>query len=344
MNRPVLLSVLCLVAPLAAQEPQAPQPTEQAKSLHRLVGSYTGSGVARAAKGAADEKWEATLVARPLFEGFFVHEELEVRLGAPTPMRMSTVYGWDGGHDRMFNASVSNMGGMIFGELTWADEDTLVSMATAKYMGQLAIGRATWHFTDDGFTYRHEKAVTGGEWFTEVEGEFHKAEARMPAYGPAFVGMEVPAEQQKLVDALSGNFRLEGEMTMPGMPESMKIGGNERVRAVYGGHVLISQARSDPMPEMGVWQGLNAFAWDPDRGHYWSLMVDSTGEVSHAPMWWVDGQLVSVESRVSMGLPTVNRTVIEIGEHGMTGFEAHSISGTDAPYRSFKCSYERVQR
>lgn len=327
---------------LVAQEPPAPNP--QVLRIAKAAGSWQGEGTWRETADSEPSPWTATMRVEPILGGHFVREDMRISVGMPTPIAYTTIYGWDADRERVYAVSFSNLPvAPMRMEVHWAGPKTMLAIGTGMAEGTPMVGRAMWRMNGAAIEYRHEAGKGDAAWFTEIEGAFQKTEEKLDMGDvDSFMSMPVSPQMAKL-SRLLGRWQLQGDMRMPGMPEAMPVRGTETIQSMFGGHLVAGVAKSDPMPDGSVWEGLSFFAWDADTSRYRLFMCDNSGDGSFVPTWWQgEDALVSIDARMMMGQPAVNRTVTRFDDGGMTGFESWMIAGTDEPMQSFRATYRRV--
>ena len=98
MRKSVLLlvgfSLPCLG--LRAQEDMAmPSPPKELQKFERLIGTWTGKGMAVMAPGAPEMPWTSKSMIRKVLNGFFLQEDTVIEAGPNMTLVFRTFYGFD---------------------------------------------------------------------------------------------------------------------------------------------------------------------------------------------------------------------------------------------------------
>lgn len=338
----LVLTLCALAAPLAAQE--APEPSPKLSAFEPLVGTWTGKGTANHDEGQPAGEWTATVEFQPILDGFFFQEDTIVEIGAPTPLQMRTVFGWDSEKERYVSFGAGNTGESYYTTVYFPDAKTLVVDRAGQEQGQPVVSRNTWKIGDKNLTYIAQRAVGTGKWHTMVEGTFERASNtnRKNFTEASFIETPVDANLEKLSKRIAGTYEVTGTMKMmPDMPE-MKITGTEAVRRMFGGHAIHSHIEGETAGEEGKYLADGYITWNPVEKCYDAVFFDNMGMVGESQMRFAgDDELIGTSAGTMMQTPVVCRTTMTLGENGIETVTATSIVGSGEPYDSFQATYKR---
>lgn len=337
------LAVCTLVAPAFAQ---TPEPSPKLAAFEPMVGTWTGKGTVIPQEGMPAEEWTATVEIKPILDGFFFQEETIVHVGAPTPMVMRGIYGWDAEHERLVAFGCGNQGISNVGTVYFPSRTTMVIGVAEEQNGVPMVARNTWTFGGDELTYKSERANGAGDWYTEVEGKFERTDVKPKGVTEAsFMGVPVAAPMTVLAGKMVGTYDVKGTMTMaPGMPAT-KIHGTESIQPILGGHTLFSEVRGYAEGDDAEYVGHNYMCWDPVDNCFDLVFVSNMGEFGKAEARMTeDGHLVTIASGPMMGQLTASRSIIKFGPTGVEEVISHLLSGTADPIVNFKGTYARKDK
>ena len=349
MKRIALLSLLVPFSATAAATQAEPStsPAQELAGFEALVGRWTGSGTVRDKADAEALAWTAESSIERILGGHCIREDLSVDFGEAIPGRleMSAIYGFDAERGRLVSYAVSNFeSGVSVADVYWQGAGVLVSFTTTKdAAGTPTMERRIVRVTEAGWTLRIEYSVGAEPTFTHAEGRFTRAEADATAHvrdaSASFV--PAPSEMERL-GALVGVWRVEGEMTMVPGAEPMQFMGTDTYTVDFGGQILASHVVGDEGP-MGIYEGIGLAGWQPDDSCYRFAWADNMGMIMMSEARWADDRrLVFTHSRAMMGQPSVERAILEFGEHGITAFSSDRMLAVHAAERAFEATYIRA--
>lgn len=342
---PTLL-LTCVGAPALFAQDLADFQTKPAAELQKfapMVGTWEGSGSVHMAPGADAMPWTSTSSFEWVLGGHWLREDVSIKLGdMPTPLCMSTFYGWDGENQRYVAVGISNTGDTELTEVFFVD-GAMVTVTSGFEMGSPSLER--WVTTcKDGVSKIEGHSASGtGEMFTHVQGASKRTSekpskvARVDApLMPEFAEMKGP-HNAKLASA-AGDYSFNGWMVMPGA-DKMDIMGNESFRPIYGGMVLQFHSESEPA---GFYEGYSWMSWNDHDKCFDFVMVDSMGQCGRQRCYLMGDTWVFTGAMNYGGEPTVTRAALQLNDDGSFGsFDSHTISGKAAPVHSFHAKYTR---
>ncbi len=352
MKRPTI--ALCTAAtlltlPVLAQEDMPagpPTPPKELEKFSRMIGYWQGEGTSRMDPSQPMQKWTSTSHVRKVLDGHFLREDLRIDSDAwETPLQFITFYGYDQQKKRFVSAGVSNMGKAELSEITFQDEDTMVSACAGLCDGKRVVERWVNKLGDDEITYLGNMAFNDGEWFVHVKGTARKIDgnpkAKIVDASHAFMG-KASNEMGRLKNWV-GKLRFKGELCMmPGMP-MMPISGESITEPIFAGTVLQTVIHGDPS-NGHTYEGWWAIAWDPDEKNYSSIGVNNVGEIAiEKGVWTSNKEAVFTCSRPWFdGTPSVSSGVMKCADDGTPqSYTCHSIIGTHKPLKSFHIDYSK---
>lgn len=338
----VTLSLLSGLVLTAGAFAQPTGPTDEAKKFEIFVGHWQGSGTA-IAPGMGEVPWTAVSEADWVLGGFFVEECTQISVGAPMPLQMKTLYGWDGENARNVSFALGNNGehsGLT--TMHWIEDDVLVSMTTDVLNGEPRMGRTTWEFGENSYDFKVETATGAGPFEVSIEGRFEKVEkAAELAEHQLFVGSFPPSSLRKM-RKMVGDFATEGWFDFPGYGKQV-IQGTEKIAFELGGHVLASTGVSkvNGMPD---WEGRTYTIWNATDKCFDVVMFSSHGEVGASQMWWDGDSLLGTSAMRFMGTPMASRSIIKMSDLGPAVVEGHALIGSGEPKKNFHMEYTPRQQ
>ena len=351
---PLFITALLITSPLVAQEDQEtgmPQPAKELAKLSRLIGHFKGEGTVKNSPDLPASKWTSITHCRKVLGGHFLREDVRIDTGeeTPAPLMFRTFYGVDSNNKRFMHYSIGNMGNATKGELTWSDDDTLISANSMVQDGKRVIERWTTSFTDDGYTVVGHKAVDGGDFFVCVQGSMKrvsgKPEAKIMEASDAYM-VKAAGEMAKL-KPMVGKYRFAGEMcVMPSMP-MQPISGTSNCDFIFSGTILETTIHGDPAEGSPVkYEGWCAMAWNARDKCYVSISVSNMGEACmERAHWQSKTELLFTGARPYYGgIPSVHAGVMKCTADGnLASYSANSVIGIHKPLRSFHITYTKQQ-
>jgi len=337
-----LFALTALAAAVPAQE--APPPSPKLKAFDGLVGYWEGKGEVVQMQGQPATPWTATIAFQPILDGYFFQEDVEVQVGAPTPLQMRTIYGWDAENERYVAFGLGNTGESHYGTADFPEPGVMVTGHAGPMQGTFGVNRVVWRFGDGKMRFHADRANGAGAFFVEVQGAFQRIDAAPKSAAEAsFVGVPIATQITKLAPRLTGTYSIRGAMRMtPDMPE-MKITGTETIALAFGGHAvtMVVEGNADGGPP---YVGHNYMVWNAADSCYDFVGFDNMGMCGKMSAWMVDADtIVAVHGGKEMGQPVAARATMKIGKAGLASWTNHSIVGAAEPMQSFHATYTREQ-
>lgn len=340
-----IVLVTCLGAPASAQDPAdfQPKPAAELQKLAPMVGTWEGSGSVWMAPGADAMPWTSKSSFEWVLAGHWLREDINIQLGdMPTPLSMTTFYGWDAENQRYVSIGISNTGDAELNEVHMVD-GSMVTMSAGLDMGSPSLERWVTTCKDGVSTIEGHAASGTGEMFTHVSGSSKRTSEKPSKVTradaplmPEFAEMKA-AHHAKLASA-AGDYSFTGWMVMPGAGK-MDIMGNESFRPILGGMVLEFHSESEPV---GMYEGYSWMSWNEHDQCFDFVMVDSMGQSGRQQCRLMGDTWVFTGTGNYGGEPTVFRAALKLNDDGSFGsFDSHSIAGVTEPVHSFHAKYTR---
>lgn len=336
------IAAVCAAWVLAALTATAQQfpPPEEMKSFDALLGSWEGGGTMYA--GPEDEgfEWTGWIRARKVLGGHVVEEDVRID-SAMGSMLMRSLYGWDGERGVPWVVSFGNVGGTVDTQLRWVDGSTLVGVIAGVAGDQPFCNRWTSRVDGDTYSFTVDYLTGTGPFYRHATGELKRSDRAFSFDSEELESPFPPAEEMEDLEGLVGAWKLSGTVIpFPGMP-AMEVGGSEEMSWMFGGAVLSSPYRGDPIEGFPDFEGHTYIFWDAARECYQRVWADNMGQLTVLETRWAGPrELVGTSSRLMFGAPTVERTVLELdGEGRPARTYADRISGSGEAVRMFEGTY-----
>lgn len=336
-----LLSLAC-ATPLLAQA--APAPAEQLKKFAPLVGNWAGTGEMNEPTGQKT-KWTGNGSYRWALDGHFLREDFQVKFeGMPTPVVMHGYLGWDRENRHYLHLVISSSGQAALNRMEVGNDGSMTVLALRQQGAMHYAERSVFKVQEDRLRHTVDLLMPEGASLAMVDGTFTRVDNEFDGAfdTPPLMGGKPSADIARLCRS-AGVYGVKGELVMaPGQPP-MAITGTDTFRAVFGGSVLHGHTEGAAAGMPGKYVG--EVFWSHDEalarmvGHY----VSNMGEVMSMDAWWTaDGQLCALSSGVFQGQPMVQRTLLQFdGAGAAKSAVSHAISGTAAPFESFRSTYTK---
>jgi Protein of unknown function (DUF1579) len=344
LRRQVLVSLfsLCCLAPVSAQA--APAPAAQLQKLAPLVGNWTGTGEMNEPTGAKT-KWTAHGTYRWALDGHFLREDFAVTFeGMPTAVVMHGYLGWDRENQHYVHLMVSSSGQANLNRMEVGNDGSMTLLALRRQGPMHYAERSVFQVQGNRLRHTVDLLMPEGASLAMVDGTFQRTDKSFDGAfdTPALMGGKPHADIARLCRS-AGVYAVEGEMVMaPGQPK-MTITGTDTFRALFGGSVLHGHTEGVAEGMPGKYLGEVFWAHDEARNRLLGVYVSNMGEVMSMDAWWTaDGQLSALASGVFQGQPMAQRTLLQFDAAGAAVAAAsHSLTGTAAPFESFRATYTR---
>lgn len=343
-------AVILLFASLALADPDlgaqtTPGPPVELAKLERLLGHWEGRGTFTPVPGGESAPWTSTSSVRRAMNGFFLQEDLVIDLGpgAPSPIVFRSFHGYDRENRRYMTLSLGNVGPPSATEVHWADEDTMVSVEPSVEDGQVVVERWITWLEPDAIRFAGYRSLGVAEPYVHVEGRMTRAEKPVDEAVLAAARAFAPiGEEMTRLNRMAGTYRLRGTYRAAPETEAMEIAGTETFKPLYGGSALEVRVVGDELPGIGVYESWAGIGWDPAKGCYTNVYVNCLGEIGRSELRWEGERLVGTHCGLSMGRPSVLRSVLELdAKGGLLRVQGHSLTGVHPPVISFDARYER---
>ncbi|MCA8949870.1 MAG: DUF1579 family protein [Planctomycetes bacterium] len=340
-------SALCALTTLARSQDEMgpPKPAPELKKLAPMIGSWSGGGVFNNPETGPD-KWKATGTYRWTHDGFWVQEDFTIHFESlPVPMVFRSYLGWDGEKQRYVNVHAANDGHVGLDTMEIGADGAFVTLAMRDMQGTPFCERAVSKISGDAMELAIDFLMPEGPSALMVEGKFERVDAEAPdaLQAGAFAAVDGKDEMARFGKS-AGVYDIVGSMVpAPGAPP-MAIRGTDTDRMIFGGAVMHAHTLggSDGMP--GEYVSDAFYGWNAKNRCYDVVFVSNMGEVGQMEARFSESgrQLVSTSAGTMMGLPMVQRFVVEVAENGaFTKGVGHSIVGTMAPAETFTCTYAK---
>jgi len=364
MKRPAIVlgtALILFTSPVLAQEDAAhsgfPQPAKELEKFSKLIGYWQGEGTAAKDASSPMMKWTSSSHVRKVLGGHFLREDVRIDgEGWPAPMQFITFYGYDQHKKRFINIGISNMGTAEIAEVTFQDDNTMITAGTRLHMGKRVVdrwvtklgdgkvGTAKSMFSRAKISFVGHQAIGDGDFFVHVKGTVTRIDGKPKAkIVDASASMGEPTTEMGKLKGLIGTMRFKGEMLiMPGSP-MMPISGESITEPLFGGTVLKTIINGDEVQGQ-AYHGWHALVWNPTDKNYVSIGVNNMGEVSvEKGTWASDTELLFTCSRPYYGgIPSVHSGVMKCAADGsVKSYTSHSIIGTHKPVKSFHIDYTK---
>ena len=339
----VLVSVLVFLVCARAQDGM-PTPAPELKKLEPLVGNWTGGGT-MTEPGNVVSEWKARGSYRWCLDGHFLREDYTIEFkGVEGVFTFVGYLGWDRDNQRYVNINANNAGQVQMHEMKFLPDGTVLQIMLQNQQGMPYAERSLFKVTGDTMTHTIDMLMPEGPSLTLIDGKFTRGgdAVAVDGSGPSWMGAKQHDAMAKLCKS-AGVYETKGEMVQaPGMP-TLKIGGIDTFRAVFGGTVFLGTTEGAAEGVPGKYVGEILYGHDPVRNCIVGAYVDNFGMVMQMESRWsADGKLVGIYSGVFQGQPTVQRSVIEFDAAGAaTSAASHTIVGTTAPLESFRATYTK---
>ena len=355
MKHPITLlcatvaTIPLLMSPVLAQEDAAmgpPKPAKELEKYSRLLGYWEGEGTSKSDPQKPTTRWTSSAHVRKVLDGHFVREDTRIDSDEwQAPLQFITFYGYDRHKKRFTAVGVSNMGTAEVSDITFQDDNTMITAATKLHQGKRVVERWVTRIGDGELSFVGHQAIGDGDFFVHVKGTAkrvgNKPKAAVVNASHAFMA-EASADMGKL-KGLIGTFKFKGEMLMmPGMP-MVPISGESITEPLFAGTVLQTRIIGDPM-EGHTYQGWHAIVWNPSDKNYVSIGINNIGEIaSETGVWASKTELLFTCARPYYGgIPAVYAGVLKCAADGTAkSYTAHAIIGTHKPVRSFHIDYSK---
>jgi hypothetical protein len=328
-----------------------PQPAKELEKFSRLLGYWEGSGTLQHDPSSSAVKWTSSSHFRKVLGDHFIRRDASVLIEGDevtTPLQFITFYGYDRQKKRFMKYGVSNMGNIESTEITWVDDDTFVTAGANFNQGKRVVERWVTKLGDDQASIVCHEAKNNGDFFVHVRGSARKVgpkpKAKIIEASHAF--MARPSAEIGKLKGLVGTFRFKGEMLMmPGMPK-MPISGESTGEFIFGGTVLLSRVKGDPIEGMEgpAYHGWHVMVWEPRDKNYVSLGVNSMGEAGVEKWTWASDTELVLNSRRPFygGIPASHRSVMKCaGDGTLRSYTMDSMIGTQDPVQTFHITYTK---
>ena len=333
---------LVLATPLFGQ--QAPPPAAQLQKLAPLVGSWTGSGAMNEPAGVTT-KWTAHGTYRWALDGHFLREDFAVTFeGMPVPVVMHGYLGWDRENGHYVHLMVSSSGQSSLRRIEVGNDGAMTELSLQQQGPMHYAERSVFTVQGDRLRHTVDLLMPQGQSLAMVDGTFTRSDKPFDgAFDSApFMGRKPHADITRLCRS-AGAYGVKGELVMaPGQP-TMAISGTDTFRAVFGGTVLHGHTEGEVAGMPGKYLGEVFWAHDEAANRLAGLYVSNMGEVMSMAAWWTaDGQLCALSSGLFQGQPAAQRTLLQFDAEGAAKSAAsHSLTGSAAPFESFRATYTR---
>lgn len=336
-----LAFVSCFAGLASAQDFAAP--SDKLAVFRPMVGMWKGEGTAAQSADMDAMPWTATVHFQPILDGHFFQEDIVIAVGAPTPIVMRSIYGWDAENERYVMFGLGNTGESEFHTLRFPTPGTMVVGHAGVRQGEFATSRSVTRITADAITFEGERANGAGPWFTEVTGKLTKTDAKppeLPAVG--FVGVPVASQTKALADRMAGTYAITGSMSpAPGAPD-VEISGIEKIAPAFGGHAVHSIVEGTAGGEGPKYVAHNFMVWNANDQCFESVAFDNLGTVGRSQAWMAgDDTLVTVFAGKRMGQPIAERGTLKFGDDGPESWTSHTMAGAGEPRQTFHATYAR---
>jgi len=235
-------------------------------------------------------------------------------------------------------------------EIHWADDNTFISVSRAilpDEQGNMRpqVERSIVRFTEGGYSVHMESAMGTGAFHTHVRGSFKPSEREFAATHekantPFF--SEVHADMDKL-GSITGKYTMSGEIRMAAGADPIAISARESLDAMFAGHALVGHVIGDPIEDMSgpAYEAYGYLYYDSAQNCYGHLAINSMGEIHSASGRWLDKDtIVFTGSGLYMGQPSVNRTLLHIGEDGtIASSSSDAMMSSGEAFRSYEGTY-----
>jgi hypothetical protein len=229
-------------------------------------------------------------------------------------------------------------------EMKLLPDGTLLQLMLQNQQGTPYAERSLMKVSGDTMTHTIDLLMPEGASLSLIDGKFTRGgdAVVVDGSGPTWMGAKQHESMAKLCRS-AGVYTVAGEMVMaPGAP-TMKIGGTDTFRALFGGTVFLGTTEGEAEGMPGKYVGEILYGHDPVRDCIVGVYVDNMGMVMEMESRWsADGKLIGISSGVYMGEPMVQRSVIVFDAAGAaTSASSHTIQGTAAPLESFRATYRK---
>ncbi|MCA8955385.1 MAG: DUF1579 family protein [Planctomycetes bacterium] len=336
-------------------------PPAELKKLHRLLGSWEGSGTATMAPGTPATTWTAKQTSSLAVGGHALRDDTVISFpegtpGIQGPLVFRGYTTWDRENKRFVAYGLSNEGSVNSSEITFIDENTMLSITVGEEQGQKVVDRWVTWLKGDTLSFKGTRTIGTGDAFTHVEGSYKRTvKGVVPASTAGDAAQhkgldlssfkpfgEVPSPMAKL-NRMAGTYSFEGSMCMaPGGPP-MSIGGKEVITPVFGGSVLWLDIHGAP-PKAGgpSYECIGAIAWDKSDNRYKMIYVNNMGESGETDGWLAGDVFIGTQSGTRGGQPYLTRSTLQLDSAGRPkSTSSHSLVGTHSPFECFKGNYTR---
>jgi hypothetical protein len=339
--------ILLFAQAVSAQDPmEPPKPAPELAKLAPFVGSWEGSGEAVFGPGAPPTKWKGHGTYRWSHDGHFLQEDFALSFeGLPMPMVMRSYLGWDRERKRYAKAKVVSSGRVELNEFVVLPSGEIYEMLLQHQQGQPYAERSTMKLDGAKLVHSIDLFLAEGDATHVVDATFARTEKPYEAaFDTApFAGATAHDAMKQLV-RMQGSYSVQGSMKMAAEMPSMKIGGVDSFRAVFGGTALHghSDGTAEGMP--GTYVSDVFFAHDEARGCLVGVAVSNMGEIMLMECrFTTDAQkLISIACGTFQGQPMAMRFVMEFDAQGvLSRGSGHTLSGAAEPFESFVATYAK---
>ena len=321
-----------------------PVPAPELKKLEPLVGNWSGSGK-MTEPGNVTSEWTARGSYRWCMDGHFLREDFTIEFkGVEGAFTFIGYLGWDRENKRYVNLNANNGGQVQMHEMKLLPDGSVLQLMLQNQQGMPYAERSLFKVTGDTMTHTIDMLMPEGPSLTLIDGRFTRGgdPVVVDGSGPPWMAAKQHESMAKLCRS-AGVYEVKGEMVMaPGAP-TMKIGGTDTFRSVFGGTVFVgtTDGAAEGMP--GKYVGEILYGHDPVRNCIVGVYADNFGQLmTMESRWSDDGRLVGISSGLFQGQPMVQRSVIAFDTAGATtSASSHTITGTAAPLESFRATYTK---
>lgn len=333
--------VVALLSAVSFAQDQAPGPAGELKRFERLIGSWQGKGTVRMAPDADPIPWTCqSTYAWTLGKHFVGVDTLIDFGGAMPPLAFRELLGWDRENQRYVAISVGSTGEGTMSELTFADDDTMVSLVKKAHEGKPLAERSVTTLTKDGMRYSMTTMHATGATIEHVTGTFTRAAKETPVATEATAAMMPVAPAMERMHSVVGTYSFAGEMIMmPGQP-AMKIHGTDAFESIFGGSVLRMKTTGTAEGSPDRYEAEGYLVWNEPKQCFDAMTADNMGWIGTMEERVVEDKIIATQACSYMGTPMAQRMVLTLDGNGkLASAEAWALTGTAAPYCSFKGTY-----
>lgn len=291
-------------------------------------------------------EWTAKSTVTKIMDGHAYQDDMEIEIGMPTPLVFRNITAWDSTVDTMVSISMSNMGNFSQSNPYWVDANTMVYSGTSLEQGVVVTDRTVVQYMEDKFHFKTDRSIAGGDFFTYLKGEYHRAEKADAVAASSIKAAMMPSPPQlKVFEGMAGNWMIAGKMSPePGAPH-IEVKGKETIEMILGGQVVFSDLIGEPSAELPItYKGQYYQFWDPAKKRISGFWISNMGEfVPDQSYVMEDGTIVTLHAGVNKGAPMAQRSMTAPDGKGGYSLTNWTLMGQSDPQQTFIGYLKRAQ-